>query len=198
MSTIATSGLVRADFQQQILCGAALTDDLESRVLEQPRDPLAQEHRVVGEDDADVRLFASILIWGLDVDAGQFRAKLSETPGRGIRPSERAAQLISEAESSAFGMKPSAELPATSAPKSAPSRLEVRITRGGTSSSESRSASLEPVEVRQLHVHDRQVRAVCLRLLGCHSRWFRLRPRRRSRLSRAAAAPPCGRRCCHR
>ena len=80
MSTIAMSGLVRADLQQQILGGAALADDLESRVLEQPRDPLAQEHRVVGKDDADARLFALLLIWVLDVDAGSV-AKTDPRPG---------------------------------------------------------------------------------------------------------------------
>ena len=72
---------------------------------------------------------------------------------------------MSEAESSAFGRKPSAELPATSAPKSAPSRLEMRITRGGALELGQPRGDLEPVEVRQLHVHDRQVRAVCLRFL---------------------------------
>jgi len=55
-------GLVRADLQQQILRGAALTDYLESRVLEQPRDPLTQENGVVGNGDADARLFARVLI----------------------------------------------------------------------------------------------------------------------------------------
>ena len=61
-------------------------------------------------------------------------------------------------------MKPSAELPATSAPKSAPSRLEVRITSGRSLELGKPLGDLEPVEVRQLHVDDRQVRAVCLRL----------------------------------
>ena len=52
MSTIATSGLCIADLRQQILGGARLADDLEARVLEQARDPLAQQHGVVGENDA--------------------------------------------------------------------------------------------------------------------------------------------------
>jgi hypothetical protein len=83
-------GAVRADLQQQIFGGAALADDLESRVLEQTRDPLAQKYGVVGEDDADARLVASILIWRLDLDAVQFRAKASETrPAESGRPSEQ-------------------------------------------------------------------------------------------------------------
>ena len=72
---------------------------------------------------------------------------------------------MSDAESSALGTNPSAELPATSAPKSAPSRLEMRITRGAGSSSAQPRGDFEPVEVRQLHVHDRHVRAVCRRFL---------------------------------
>ena len=43
---------VGAHLQHQLLGVARLPDDLEARVLEQPRDPLAQEHRVVGQHDA--------------------------------------------------------------------------------------------------------------------------------------------------
>ena len=48
-------GLVHRDVAQQILGVAGLRDDVESRLQEQPRDPLAQKHRVVGEHDADGR-----------------------------------------------------------------------------------------------------------------------------------------------
>ena len=51
---------------------------------------------------------------------------------------------IADADSSALEMKPSAELRATSAPKSVPSRLDVRITWTGTSSRGSRSAISNP------------------------------------------------------
>ena len=45
-------GLVGADLAQQVLGVAGLGDDLEARLLEQARDALAQQHAVVGEDDA--------------------------------------------------------------------------------------------------------------------------------------------------
>ena len=56
MSTIATSGRVGAHLQQQLVGVAGLADDLEAGVLEQPRDALAQQHRVVGEHDAQLLL----------------------------------------------------------------------------------------------------------------------------------------------
>jgi hypothetical protein len=62
-------GLVRSDLEQQILGGAALPDDLESGLVEQAGDAFAQEHRVVGEDDADWRRSFVLLIGVLDVDA---------------------------------------------------------------------------------------------------------------------------------
>jgi dGTPase len=46
---------VRAHLQEQVLRGAALADDLEAGVLEQARDPLAQEDGVVGKHDALAR-----------------------------------------------------------------------------------------------------------------------------------------------
>ena len=52
MSTIATSGLCIATCRSRSSALPACADDLEAGVLEQPRDALAQEDRVVGEDDA--------------------------------------------------------------------------------------------------------------------------------------------------
>ena len=52
MSTIATSGLCMRDVPQQVVGVARLRDHLEARLLEQAHDALAQEHRVVGDDDA--------------------------------------------------------------------------------------------------------------------------------------------------
>ena len=45
-------GLVGADLAQQVLGVAGLGDDLEARLLEQPRDALAQQQAVVGQDYA--------------------------------------------------------------------------------------------------------------------------------------------------
>ena len=42
-------GLVRRDLAQQVLGVARLADDLDAGLLEQPRDALAQQHRVVGD-----------------------------------------------------------------------------------------------------------------------------------------------------
>ena len=49
--------LVRAHLQHQLVRVAGLPDDVEAAVLEQPRDPLAQQDRVVGEDDAHLARF---------------------------------------------------------------------------------------------------------------------------------------------
>ena len=50
-STIATSGRVRAHLQQQVVRVARAADDLEALVLEQLREPLAEQHRVLGDHD---------------------------------------------------------------------------------------------------------------------------------------------------
>ena len=42
--------LVHRDVPEQILGVPGLRDDVEARLAEQPRDALAQEHRVVGDD----------------------------------------------------------------------------------------------------------------------------------------------------
>src|SRR6185369_1462426 len=42
---------VRAHLQEQLVGVVGLPDDLEARLLEQPRNPFAEEHGVVGEDD---------------------------------------------------------------------------------------------------------------------------------------------------
>ena len=44
--------LVGPDLEQQVGGGAAAAHDLEALVLEQARDPLTQQHRVVSDDDA--------------------------------------------------------------------------------------------------------------------------------------------------
>src|SRR5262249_58963855 len=44
--------LVHPDVTQEVFRRAALRDDLEPGVLEQPRDPLAQQHGIVCEDYA--------------------------------------------------------------------------------------------------------------------------------------------------
>ena len=111
-------GLVRPDLQQQIVGRAALPDDLEALALEQARDALAQKHGVVGEDDTDGRRFVAR-------DRGARRRRYGVSPKRrerrrdGRRSAGGASSAsIARAESSALGMKPSAGLLATSAPKS--------------------------------------------------------------------------------
>ena len=53
MSTIATSGKRLVDEHEQVLGVAGLPDDLEAVLLEQRRDAFAEQHRVVGEHDAE-------------------------------------------------------------------------------------------------------------------------------------------------
>lgn len=67
MSTIAMSGL-RAHLQQQVVGRSALADDVEPLAAQQARDPLAQEHGVVGKDDADRRRHVVRLIEVVTVD----------------------------------------------------------------------------------------------------------------------------------
>ena len=51
-STTATSGLWAWTLRSRSSASPGLADDLHARVLEQARDALAQQHAVVGEDDA--------------------------------------------------------------------------------------------------------------------------------------------------
>ena len=44
--------LVHRDVAQEVVRRAGLRDDVEAGLLEQPRDALSEEHRVVREDDA--------------------------------------------------------------------------------------------------------------------------------------------------
>ena len=49
MSTIATSGSRAVDELEQLVRVRGHPDDLEAGLLEQPREPLAEDHRVVGD-----------------------------------------------------------------------------------------------------------------------------------------------------
>jgi hypothetical protein len=76
---------------------------------------------------------------GFEVDA----ASVAENRSRDkqLPPGQRAgasSASIADADSSAFGTKPSAELSAMRVPKSLSSRLDVRITATGMSSRERR------------------------------------------------------------
>ena len=51
MSTIATSGSRQPDRAQELLAVRRLGDDVEAGIGEQPREPFAQEHLVVGDHD---------------------------------------------------------------------------------------------------------------------------------------------------
>ena len=53
MSTIATSGACSRDRGEQGLGVTDLGDDIETGLGQQPRDPLPQEERVVGQDEAE-------------------------------------------------------------------------------------------------------------------------------------------------
>jgi hypothetical protein len=46
---------VHRDVTQQVLGVPGLGDDVEAGLLEQPRNPLAEQNRVLGEHDADGR-----------------------------------------------------------------------------------------------------------------------------------------------
>ena len=52
MSTISEVGLVGAHLAQHVLGIAGLGDDLDALALEQAHDPLAQQNRVLADDDA--------------------------------------------------------------------------------------------------------------------------------------------------
>ena len=82
----------------------------------------------------------------LVVDGTECRRPKANAPDRRrvLSGAVGAVPSIVDADSSSFGMKPSAELVATIVPKSAPSRLEVRITSGAASSARSRSATSNP------------------------------------------------------
>ena len=67
-------GAVGADLAEQVLRGAALADDLEALAGEQAGDSLAQQDRVVGEDDADGRL-GVVRIGVLGIDATDCRRR---------------------------------------------------------------------------------------------------------------------------
>ena len=56
MSTIATSGRAVLDLEHELVGVASLTDDVDVGVLEQSREPLAQEDGVVGDDRAQAAL----------------------------------------------------------------------------------------------------------------------------------------------
>ena len=198
MSTIAMSGLYERTFSSRSsavpLCPTISNPASSSRL----RDALAQQHRVVGKDDADARLFALLLIWVLDVDAGSVADK--RDPKRGRRSARLSEQRLDRRRGE-LGLRNEAERGA--APRRARRNRRRRGSRSGSPAGADVElgkplGDLEPVEVRQLHVDDRQVGAVRLRLLDAARRRFRLRPRRRSRLARAAVAPQCGRRCCRR
>ena len=104
---------------------------------------------------------------------------------------------MSEAERSALGMKPSAELRGHQRPEigSVEARGEdhprCRVEIGKP------LRDLEAVEVRQLHVDERQIGAVCLRLLDAPAP-LPASATTTKPASRAAVAPQCGRRCCRR
>ena len=53
MSTIATFGRCIRDVPEQVVRRSRLRDDVEARVGQEPCDPLAQQHRVVRQHDAD-------------------------------------------------------------------------------------------------------------------------------------------------
>ena len=118
-------------------------DDLESLALEQTGDALAQQHRVVGEDDADARRFALLLIWVLDVDAGQCRRKPIETRS----PDQRSSEQRVDERSRELGLRNEAERGAAGDERAEIGAVEARgedHLRRGASSSDSRSATSNP------------------------------------------------------
>ena len=98
---------------------AGLAHDLEAGLLEEPRDALSQEDRILGDDDAQLGL---------------------------VGHSQRL--VIRSAEISPFGTKPRAPLCSTCGPKSDSSRVEVRTIAGLSPPADSRARDLEAVDVR--------------------------------------------------
>ena len=91
MSTIATSGLCARTCAQQLVGVAGLSDDLEAGFPEQARDALAQQHAVVGDDDAH-GISARTLVpppGGLQTRA----ARRAPRPGRPARAARSRARV---------------------------------------------------------------------------------------------------------
>src|SRR4029453_553952 len=78
--------LVRADLAQQIVAVAGLGDDLEARLLEQPRDSLTQQHGVVRDHYA--RAVIVLVHWVLPraPDGRRGHARSGVSAGRGTWP----------------------------------------------------------------------------------------------------------------
>ena len=126
-------GLVGPDLAHQVLAVARLGDHVEAGLLEQTDEALAQEDRVVGDDDAK----------------GCAHAR------QPIRPYGRSSWTLSP-DSSALGTNPRAPERVTSGPKSEPSRLETRITVGALAAPGEPRGDVEAVDVGELDVeqHD--------------------------------------------
>ena len=87
---------MHGDVAQQVLGGARLRDDLEARLVEQARDPLAEEHRVVGEHDPD-RSRAGTRAQRREVAAEAGIVELEDALGVGEvrqRPEPEVAELV--------------------------------------------------------------------------------------------------------
>ena len=127
MSTIAMSGLYERTFSSRS-SAVPLCPTISNPLSEQTGDALAKEHRVVGESDAN-RCLGLLGIGELGVDAPYCRRNQSALWEMSrVQRVHASNASIASAESSAFGMKPRAELSVTSAPEIAASRPEVRIT----------------------------------------------------------------------
>ena len=175
MSTIAMSGLYERTFSSRSsavpLC-PTISNPASRAGWRCPRGA-ARSRRRGRRGSASPRLASGR---ELDVDA-----VVSPTAGR-EQPEisgDTSSASIADADSSALGTKPSAGLPATSAPKSAPSRLDVRITQVRTSRAKT-LRDLESVNVRELNIDEHQVGTVLLRPFDPAVAGFRLRRRRES------------------
>ena len=145
MSTIAMSGLYERTFSSRSSAVPLCPTISNPLSVEQAGDALAQEHRVVGEDDADRRLRlarGSGCSTSTLRSVAEIRARYGRRAGS-ARPSEQRVDRLGRE----LGLRNEAERGAARprAPRNRlPSRLEVRITSSGKSSSESRSATSNP------------------------------------------------------
>ena len=163
MSTIAMSGLYERTFSSRSSAVPLWPDDLESLALEQARDALAQQHRVVGEDDADRRLW-------LAPDQGARRRRDGVSPTKANAPDRRrvlsgAVRAAPRSPSRQLGLRDEAERGAARDQRPEIGAVEARGQDhlGRRLECAKPLCDLEPVEVGQLHVDERQIGRVLLR-----------------------------------
>ena len=111
MSTIATSGVGEPDGAQQLEPVRRLPDHVEAGVGEQPREPLAQQHLVVGDDDAH---------------GTSARIVVCPAAARSTASSPSSAPMRSSRSTRSSSSVPALSISTTSRPSDTPARTAIR------------------------------------------------------------------------